>query len=695
MSLPFSYSIAFVSWSVTTALSTPVFAQDLETIEITGHHSQLHLTGELKDQLAQHNVNSAGGGGLSALPVLNGMMGDRIQVLADGVPVTAACGNQMNPPLSYIAATQVSQIQVMPTVSKVSEGGDNIAGVVSIDTQAPAFTTDDTLSWDGGSAGFQYRSVNHAQVYHLNGQAASKHWFAGYSGNIEKADSYDNGDGEQVLDTLYKAENHAITLGYQDADRLATVKYSHQSVPYQGFPGQYMDMVDNRTNAITADYQQQFDSVTFNGLLSLRNIKHEMGFFTDEKPGTMPMLTDSQDLTAKLAWTLALEGGNTLKIGQEFYLNKLNDDWPAVAGSMMMGPDNYVNINDGRRQRTAIYAQWSQQPSEGWHYSAGMRVEQISTQAGEVQPYNNMSMADMMMANADALAAQRFNAADRDQSDTLVDVTLLATRRIDDEQSLTLGVARKNRAPNLYERYTWGQGMMSSSMIGWFNDGNAYVGNINLKPETAHTASVSYRLEQRDRALTVDAWYTRVSDYIDGQPIGQFVRSAQPDGVRNQLRFTNLDATFKGVTIKGVVLLADNDTGRWQLGNNLSWQDGERNDTDESLYQIVPWQNTLTLSHNWDSWESSLQWQWVGEKDEVDPRRLENRTASYALLDLSTRYDWASWSFELAVNNITDKTYQLPLAGVSVADFRRDPANGFAQLDGPGRSFNVGVTYRF
>lgn len=109
----------------------------------------------------------------------------------------------------------------------------------------------------------------------------------------------------------------------------------------------------------------------------------------------------------------------------------------------------------------------------------------------------------------------------------------------------------------------------------------------------------------------------------------------------------------------------------------------------------MPWQNTLTLSHTWDSWESSLQWQWVGEKDEVDPRRLENRTASYALLDLSTRYDWASWSFELAVNNLTDKTYQLPLAGVSVADFRRDPANGFAQLDGPGRSFNVGVTYRF
>ena len=28
-------------------------------------------------------------------------------------------------------------------------------------------------------------------------------------------------------------------------------------------------------------------------------------------------------------------------------------------------------------------------------------------------------------------------------------------------------------------------------MIGWFGDGNGYVGNLNLKPETAHTISVT------------------------------------------------------------------------------------------------------------------------------------------------------------------------------------------------------------
>ena len=52
-----------------------------------------------------------------------------------------------------------------------------------------------------------------------------------------------------------------------------------------------------------------------------------------------------------------------------------------------------------------------------------------------------------------------------------------------------LGYARKTRSPNLYERYAWSTNMMASGMIGWFGDGNYYVGNVGLKPETANTVS--------------------------------------------------------------------------------------------------------------------------------------------------------------------------------------------------------------
>ena len=57
------------------------------------------------------------------------------------------------------------------------------------------------------------------------------------------------------------------------------------------------------------------------------------------------------------------------------------------------------------------------------------------------------------------------------RSDTLVDASLLLRYQYSDNDELQLGLARKNRAPNLYERYSWGVSTMAASMIGWFGDG--------------------------------------------------------------------------------------------------------------------------------------------------------------------------------------------------------------------------------
>ncbi|WP_084164514.1 TonB-dependent receptor plug domain-containing protein [Skermanella stibiiresistens] len=52
-------------------------------------------------------MSLAAGGGVSSLPSLDGLLGDRLKQLVNGVPVTAACPNHMNPPFSYIDAANV------------------------------------------------------------------------------------------------------------------------------------------------------------------------------------------------------------------------------------------------------------------------------------------------------------------------------------------------------------------------------------------------------------------------------------------------------------------------------------------------------------------------------------------------------------------------------------------------------------
>ena len=56
------------------------------------------------------------------------------------------------------------------------------------------------------------------------------------------------------------------------------------------------------------------------------------------------------------------------------------------------------------------------------------------------------------------------------------------------------------------------------TMIGWFGDGNGYVGNLNLKPETAHTIALTGQWSdptQKVWNVKLTPYYSYVQDYID------------------------------------------------------------------------------------------------------------------------------------------------------------------------------------
>lgn len=63
----------------------------------------------------------------------------------------------------------------------------------------------------------------------------------------------------------------------------------------------------------------------------------------------------------------------------------------------------------------------------------------------------------MGMVDVNSQAANNFNTSDRKQIDNLVDITLLSKHQLSPTEQVELGIARKNRAPNLYERYGWGK----------------------------------------------------------------------------------------------------------------------------------------------------------------------------------------------------------------------------------------------
>ncbi|NTW54472.1 MAG: TonB-dependent receptor plug domain-containing protein, partial [Chlorobaculum sp.] len=84
-------------------------------------------------------VNVQTGGGVSSLPVINGLADDRLLIYVDNMIICSACANHMNPPLSYMPSSSVGTIAVTSGITPVSLGGDSIGGAIIVESEPPLF----------------------------------------------------------------------------------------------------------------------------------------------------------------------------------------------------------------------------------------------------------------------------------------------------------------------------------------------------------------------------------------------------------------------------------------------------------------------------------------------------------------------------------------------------------------------------
>lgn len=636
---------------------------------------------------------TATSGGVSGFPIVNGLGDDRLKIRIGAMEVTSACANHMNPPMSYIDPKQVQAIELTAGITPVSNGGDNIGGTINISTATPVFAKPGAGLRTEGSVSLTTRSVNNTISMGASGAIASEQFSFSFDGARAKADSYKDGSGRTILASMYKSTNLGVTLGYrQDGHRL-TLRAGTQDIPYQGFPNQYMDMTDNTANHASLAYQGQYGWGELDATTYWQRTEHEMGFFTPERTGKMPMVTEGRDLGYTVRATVPLAGEQLVRFGQEYHSFTLQDYWPAVAGSMMMGPQTYVNINDGERSRLALYAEVINHFGNEWITQLGARSERVRTDAGDAQAY-----ANNMMNAADAAAAQSFNARSRRNSDTNLDLTATARYQPGANFDLEFGFGRKTRSPNLYERYAWGRGVMAMTMTNWFGDGNGYVGNIDLQPESANTLAATahwHGTERNSWFVKLAPYYNRVSDYIDVDTVGSFhpYKSMQANGAL--LRFANHDATLYGANLSWKAPIARTAlVGELNFTGNASMTRGKRND-DGVLYRMMPPNMLLALEQRNGAWNSQFEVKAVAPKDRIDERRLEPRTAGYALLNARTAYQWKNGLLlTLGVSNLLDKLYSDPLGGVYLSGLAADKG-ALASLAAPGRSVDIGASLRF
>jgi iron complex outermembrane receptor protein len=701
-----------VSLALTVAKSTAVI-QVMDTAPLVGPETIVPARTRTSDAAALLSgipgLDLYDSGGVSGIPALHGMADDRVNVLINGMSLASACSNHMNPATSYIDPSNVGGVSVMAGLTPVSQGGDSIGGTILVTSPAPEFAQHGQgVLVHGGLSSFHRTNgvVNGGNAWV---SASTGNFRVGYVGSYVNANDYKDGAGVMIMSTFYESQNHAIELAARSGNSLITVDLGYQHIPQQGFVNARMDMTDNEAKSANIHYTGTFARVRLEARIYYENTRHVMNILRDKVPGmNMPMDTNGTNVGYSVEADIPVSARDTLRVGNELRHFGLSDWWTPVMNMVgAMGPNTLLNVNDGRRDRFGTFAEWETRRGQGWTELFGVRGDVVRMNTGNVAGYN---MATTTTGSSAYYAdATGFNSQDHRRLDENFDLTALARYEPNSTGTFEFGYARKSRSPSIYERYLWvKRSAMSADMNGWFGDGNGYVGNLDLRPEVANTASVTAGWHDKTKQrweVKITPYYTYVQDYIDVDRCPAIVDGSNGCTAAKftatsgfvTLQFANHAARIYGVDGSFKAPLSGSDKfGDLALTGLLGYVRGENPDTGGNLYHMMPLHGNVALEHRRGNWSSALEFQAVDAKRDVEAVRNELATAGYALANLRTGYRWkvderVGLRLDVGLDNLTNRRYCLPLGGrYWVGD-----KTGDSSVPAMGRSLNTGLTFEF
>lgn len=667
-------------------------------------------------------VSLYGAGGVSSLPSVHGMADDRLRVLVDGMSLVSACGNHMNPPLSYIDPSRVGSVRLFAGITPVSVGGDSIGATIEVDSPAPEFAAPGQERLVKGQLGTHYRSNGQGVGFNASATLATERWSLRYDGSSAQSDNYHAArafkaagaaasdkpaqwlDGDEVGSSSYQTRNQSLGLALRGDKQLVELRLGWQDIPYQNFPNQRMDMTGNDSRQFNLRYQGRHDWGQLQARAYHEHTRHAMQFGVDKQywygpssnvPG-MPMDTEGRNSGVQIKAEMPLSARDTLRLGGEWQSYRLDDWWLPSGGGM--APNTFWNLRDGERDRLDAFAEWEARWSPQWLSQLGLRSARVRSDSGAVQGYNSGYDAD---ANA-------FNARTHRRSDDALDLTALARYTPSAQTSLEFGLAHKTRAPNLYERYAWSTGGMAMRMVNLTGEGNGYVGNLDLRPETATTlsATADWHDPSGERwGVKFTPYLTYVKDYIDARrcPVSAG-GSCTAANVAAQtgfvyLQFANQDARLYGWDLSGFADLGKTaQWGQFALKGVLGYVNGSNRSTGDALYQIMPLNARVALTQRLGAWTAVAELQAVAAKTRVSAVRNELTTAGYGLLNLRASYEWPRVRLDVGIDNLLDRAYTPPQGGAYLGQGRTMAGTAVpwgVAVPGMGRSINLGLTVKF
>jgi iron complex outermembrane receptor protein len=165
-----------------------------------------------------------------------------------------------------------------------------------------------------------------------------------------------------------------------------------------------------------------------------------------------------------------------------------------------------------------------------------------------------------------------------------------------------------------------------------------------------------------------------------------------------RVQYANQSARLYGIDVSGHLPLTTNAFGAFGLKGLLNYTKGTNQDSGDDLYNVMPLNAKLALTHQLGNWDNSLEFAVVKDKSNVSDVRNEIKTPGYGLVNVRGSYSVKQVRVDFGVENLFNTFYYLPTGGTYTGQGATMGINSIPYgiaVPGMGRSVYVGVNVKF
>ncbi|MEX0684981.1 MAG: TonB-dependent receptor [Balneolales bacterium] len=616
--------------SIVQSLNTVYISSDKVMACCTGSHSHINtptVDEYLKNLSGVDMINRAN---YAREPVIRGMQGNRVDVLIDGMRLTPACVDKMDPQTAYIETENLKSVSIQKSAGTGPATGTG-GGSINFEMVKPQLNS----GWANGLES-SYQSVSNQR--YLQGFTAygAEKWALRVSSTFREAEDYKAGDQYKISNSGFRKNNVHTSLIYAaHPQHDLSLRYIGDFAVDIGYPGLIMDTRSANAHIAGLDHVWRIQGKYLYDLSSTvyyNQVDHWMDDYERDVTArnvmpnmNMPMYGQTQTYGVNSTARFFLDR-NILSLTLESYAREAFAEMHMDPVDPSVSVMHLINLGDVLNWNTSLSTKYNSILAETWEMTLTGKTE-----AG----INGLRHSGAK----DIFRGQNPEINQVEPSNIAYQVEGILSKNFTSNLQMTMRISDGTRLPDHQEMYGY---YIYQPLDNYF-----YLGNPLLKPERSTQAEIA--LTKAFSAVGLESslalWINNLDHYITG---------------------IRLDDLFKQYKNSGSALLSGFEANinyrintLFNFQNSLSYTLGQHLDFEEPLPMMPPLKGFHLINISFEKFTLNTEVRWAAAQNRIaHTSTIETTTGAYATWNISTDFQLSTWlNLRLGVENIFDHYY--------------------------------------